>query len=231
MKRLDSDLPTNMTATKETPAANPLPYALVPGVLAVSAILVVFITAGLLALAFGWSVKIPLAAAGGIALALFLIMAFRVELIPYSVEKITNHDWNHDGYVGEPPPPPEPWRIILEKDSGGELWLNFDSEELRQKAQLVAAFMLNGTPFSEQALSGTGRPLTRSEFYTLRDLFMFHGLLEWKDAKHHTLGVQWTPPGRSMIRKLAEGSTTPALIPGTRGPEYAIPARAGQGDE
>ena len=232
MKRLDTDLRSLpfKEATKETPAVNPLPYALVPATLAVTAILVVFITVGLFSLAVGWSVKVPLAAAGVVAAALFVYAALTVELVPYSIERIVNHDLDGDGFVGEPPPPSEPVRIIVEKEDGNEIWLNFDSEEMRSKAMLVAAFILNGSPFSEKALSGTGRPLTRSEFYTLRDLFMFHELVRWKNPKHPTLGLELTPLGRSTVRKLAGLSTTPPRIPAPRSSGYALPEPVGEGE-
>jgi len=225
--------PVFKEATKETPAVNPLPYALLPAVLAISAILVVFIAVGLLAWALGWSVRVPLGAAGGVALGLFIYAALNIDLVPYTIEKIVNHDLDGDGYVGEPPVPADDWKITLENERGNQqIHLIFPTEELRHKARLIAVLMANGTPFSEGALTGANRPLSRSEFNTMRDLLMLRGLMKWKDAEIHTLGVELTPPGRSTFRKLAAGDfTTTPRIHTLRAPEYAMPERVGEGGD
>ena len=226
VSRTDKDAPF-ARAKKETPDRTinaALPFALAGG-----AGLVTFIAVGLIAWGFGFHVRWAMGTAAVVMLVVMffcLFWLFHDDLL-WTIEQVWGVDINQDGAVG-PPRPSEPWRIILEDDRGSQLWLNFDSEELRQKAVTVARLVLNGASFSEGALTGTNRPLTRTEFYTLRDLFMFNGLMEWKDPNARTLGVKWTPPGRSMIRALAEESTTRARIRTPRPAEYALPEAVGE---
>ena len=227
VSRTDKDAPFGH-AKKETPDRTI--NAALPFGLALGAGLTTFIAVGLIAWGMRWHVKWAMIAAGVV---MFLVMVWWLYWLAkddllWTIEQVWGADINRDGVIGRPQPS-EPWRIILEDDRGSQVWLNFDTEELRLKAATVAKLVLNGTSFSEAALTGSNRPLTRTEFYTLRDLFMFHGLLEWKDPESRTLGTKWTAPGRSMIRALA--STTQARTRTPRGTEYALPEPVGEWDD
>jgi hypothetical protein len=232
MKRFDSDMPKAIPfkeATKETPIFTV--WTVIDAPLRGLAVgLAVLLLGGLVVLGAGWSFDVALIAAGGSGLLYLGWIVYNLPPVMYQIEKLIGHDLNQDGFVGEPLAPSEPWRIILEKEDGSQMWLNFDSEEQRQKAMLVAVLVKNGTPFSEGALTGTNRPLSRTEFNNLRDLFMARGLCLWQNPEVHTLGIKWTPYGKSMINRLAAGEgTTPPRIRTPRGAEYALPERVGEG--
>jgi len=219
-------------AKKKTPILTPYSFfgAAACGVVGAVA---VFFFVGLIAIADGLPVRVPLKAAGIVGLFVYGATQLILPLVLYETETITGHDLDGDGHVGEPPVPADDWKITLENERGNQqIHLIFPTEELRHKARLIAVLMANGTPFSEGALTGANRPLSRSEFNTMRDLLMLRGLMKWKDAEIHTLGVELTPPGRSTFRKLAAGDfTTTPRIHTLRAPEYAMPERVGEGGD
>ena len=120
-------------------------------------------------------------------------------------------------------PPREDVLILKREDRPNHQAYLPIAQELRRKLPAVAHRIMNGTPFSESAMTGTGRPLTRSEFQMLRDIFLQQQLCAWKDPEHHTLGVRFTGYGRSFLRQEAERSTTPPRIRTPRTPA-ALPS-------
>ena len=219
-------------ATRETPDYLMQTLAVVP--LSVGVGLTVF-AGGLM---ICWGLRIPgdgAKVAGGLTMTTCVLYGWWCvwkDRLYMAIETITGHDWNDDGYIGTPDPVDKtPWRIELEKlEDGNELWLNFDTPELRAKAVTAALLVENGTPFSENSMCGKGRPLSRSEFMTLRDMYLFHGLLMWKDDRHRTLGTKWTAAGRAFIRGTCKKSTTTPRM-STQGSQEILPAYTdGQGD-
>jgi hypothetical protein len=95
-----------------------------------------------------------------------------------------------------------------------------------QKLPMITYLLKNGKPFSEGAMSGSGRPLSRAEFHRLRDVFFERGLARWRDERYPTQGVELTPWGKRVMSQLHEQDrTTYARIP-TQGSDKVLPARA-----
>jgi hypothetical protein len=57
--------------------------------------------------------------------------------------------------------------------------------------------------FSHAALAGPGKPLSRSQFETLRAEFLTRGLAYWNSPSSHNQGVSLTAAGRATVRRLA----------------------------
>ena len=72
-------------------------------------------------------------------------------------------------------------------------------------------------------MSGGGRPLSKSEFHQLRDLFFARGLARWRNEQHPTQGIELTTYGKSVMRRVREERTTHARIR-TQGVPAALPA-------
>ena len=67
----------------------------------------------------------------------------------------------------------------------------------------VAKWIDNGADFSMAGLSGRYRPLTRSQFESLRDTMIQSGLAFWIDPDHHAQGCKLTRGGAAMIKHFA----------------------------
>ena len=236
MRRFDQDVNAPgiafKEATRETPDYLTQTLAIIP--LSIGVGLVVLIGAALIC----WGFQKPASAAlvlGGLVMSLCALFAFwRVweDRLYMALETITGHDLDGDGHIGVPQQVEGDWRIILENENDGhQAWLQFDTPELRRKAKLAAKLTLNGTPFSENSMCGKNRPLSRSEFMTLRDLYLFHSLLTWKDQEHRTLGTQWTAAGRSYVRKLASEGTTPPRMSTQGSPKVLQEGTVGEWDD
>ena len=236
MRRFDQDVNAPGfqfdEATRKTPAHEYMMHMVFQ---ALGVGLAAYIASFLICLGIDWlSVKVA-AIVGGfvilIILAINYFMQWKMELL-WAVEQIFGRDLNQDGFQGEPEAVDKaPWRIIVgNEDTSNELWLNFDTPELRAKAVTVALLVENGTPFSENSLCGKNRPLSRSEFMALRDLYLFHGLIVWKDERHRTLGTKFTAAGRAFIRGTCETSTTTPRM-STQVVQKVLPADTdGEGD-
>jgi hypothetical protein len=94
---------------------------------------------------------------------------------------------------------------VISQDPGGAfaagIWadLPLTLELATQAARRVVA---TGA-FSHASLAGPGRPLTRSQFETLRDEFIARGLAVWNNPGAHSQGVTLTAAGRATIKRLA----------------------------
>jgi len=92
----------------------------------------------------------------------------------------------------------------LTTDGMGEVkWIDLP-EGITIKSLAITADILrtNGWNFSH-SICGGSKPLTRKQFETLRDLMIANGLAEWKSPHSHNLGVNLTPPGKSMFSKIS----------------------------
>jgi len=67
----------------------------------------------------------------------------------------------------------------------------------------VAKWIDNGADFSMAGLSGRYRPLTRSQFESLRDRMIKDGLCYWINPDHHAQGCKLTRGGENMVRHFA----------------------------
>ena len=132
--------------------------------------------------------------------------------------------------------PKEKWRVLISANfththpATGTNATNPDNnnlqylqlpEHLFDKLPMIAHLLTAGKPFSEGAMTGSGRPLSRSEFHQLRDVMFDRGLARWRDERYPTQGVELTGMGKSVMRKAAERTTharirtprTPAALP------------------
>jgi len=199
----------------------------VPFLLALASATVTFAAVGIVAIALRWSVGVPAVAA---ALALFLVWFWRLmkwESLLWATERITGVDLDRDGEVGEPGRRTVQLEISNADEPGSLRYLNIP-DALFAKLPGVALKLAAGTPFSEGAMTGKGRPLSRSEFHQLRDLFMERGVVAWKDERHPTLGIEFTSYGKRVIRQMAELSTTPPRMRTQRGTK-SLPAQSSRG--
>ena len=155
-----------------------------------------------------------------LACMLFAFYRFFADELYMAVEVITGQDLNDDGFIG---PPPEPRIVTLEitnPDNNNLQYLQLP-EHLYEKLPMIAHLLTAGKPFSEGAMTGSGRPLSRSEFHQLRDVMFDRGLARWRDERYPTQGVELTGMGKSVMRKAAERTThariraprTPAALP------------------
>lgn len=81
-------------------------------------------------------------------------------------------------------------------------------------ADVCQRLLRSGASFSMGYLSGNGKPLSRSEFELLRDLFIGRGLAVWNNARSKNQGVTLTAPGRAVVKRFAEWSPAEEVIDG-----------------
>ena len=217
-------LPPFKEATKRTPDRTvniwlPLVAALATG-------FVVFIAVWLIAWGLEWPRQIPRITAGAAMLFIFFFCMWRLfsDQLLFSVEQIFGLDIDRNGTIGKPQKP-ETWSIEMQDPANHNNleYFHFDTEELRFGAIKTAYLLGQGTPFSEGALCGTNRPLSRNQFNDLRDLFFAWGWCQWKDPKVHTCGLLFTVAGKRHLRELAdfyERMGTPPPRMRTQGGEY-----------
>ena len=108
MKRFDSttDPIAFKEAKKRTPVITPYSFVGAAGA-ALAGAFVVFVFVGLIAIADGHPVRVPLKWAGITGLVVYGIVQLILPLVLYETETITGHDLNRDGHIG-PPPLPQP---------------------------------------------------------------------------------------------------------------------------
>lgn len=125
-------------------------------------------------------------------------------------ESITGADLNKDGYIGPPPvvvqPPKEPEKIRIEviQDEGkaGD-WIDLPYPE--KLPELSRGLLEGKRQFSQTTWSGRGHLFSRAEFETLRGELIRRGLARWKNPEAPSQGVELTPAGKAVLRRLAEG--------------------------
>jgi hypothetical protein len=215
-------------ATRESPDYLTQTLAIVP--LSMGVGFVVLIGAGLICWGLQESARSALVV-GGLVMCVCALYAFwRVwdDRIYMAIESITGHDWNQDGFVGEPPPPRTVTIEITNPNNNNLQFLQIP-EPLFDKLPMIAYLLRAGKPFSEGAMCGSGRPLSRSEFHQLRDVMFDRGLATWRNPDHPTLGVILTAHGQSVMRRAEELSTTPPRM-STQGSAKVLPANTGAGE-
>lgn len=119
------------------------------------------------------------------------------------VDAFTVPVYDDANYYDEPEPEPaQVVRVEVSEDDGrhvGIAELPFTHGQLRT----LAAGLLSGSTFSEASWSGTGHPFTRSEFRTIRDVFLARGWARWNREGAPGQGVKLSPAGLAVIRHFA----------------------------
>lgn len=124
--------------------------------------------------------------------------------------------------IERPVPSAEPYQFTtrltvvtgVNNSEGVYLDIPVDRERLFEVAAKLAA----GCEFSHASLAGRYRPLSRSEYEALRDALLARGLVRWKDARSHNLGLELSRAGAAAMRQLVrldQAQSFPALLAGT----------------
>jgi hypothetical protein len=88
---------------------------------------------------------------------------------------------------------------------GSFLELPIEQARMVEVAQMLEA----GAAFSLSALGGAGKALTRSEFESLRELFIARGLARWVNGRARNQGVELSGSGRALVRRFASMAGKP----------------------
>ena len=220
----DISAPMFKEAKRETPDYLGQTLAIVP--LSIGVGLVVLIGGALIC----WGLKQPARAAlvaGGFVMsgaAIYAFLRIWADELYMSIETITGHDWNQDGFIGDPIPENRVVTIEITNPDNNSLQYLQIPGHLYDKLPMIAHLLTVGKPFSEGAMTGGGRPLTRSEFHQLRDLFFARGLARWRNEQHPTQGIELTAYGKGIMRRVRDERTTHARMR-TQGVPAALPER------
>jgi len=117
-------------------------------------------------------------------------------------EEIERRDLDGDGHVGQPP---VTVRVEVATDDGTikrTQFLNLDTDP--ERLILFARSVLAGRGLAIHEWTGRGGLFSRSEFERLRGDLLERGLVGWANPKDRRQGVQLTPTGRAVFRKLAD---------------------------
>jgi hypothetical protein len=125
----------------------------------------------------------------------------------WRVERATGLDIDLNGYIGEP----KTVRIELTyQDINGrtkrQSYLNLPISESQLDA--LAGGLTNGVALAQSAWIGKGKPLSRGEFDTVRDMLIMYGLAVWVNPDARAQGCVLTNAGKAVMRRIA-GNTTP----------------------
>jgi len=148
-----------------------------------------------LALAVTWAVVFPWQVT--------VCIQERRELL-WKQEEIEHRDLDGDGHVGRPEPVTLQVEVVRQSEYGQQLTI-VDFGVSPEKAVVLARGILAGRPFSEAEWTGRGKPFSRREFRALRSELLERGLLEWRNPRAPSQGVELTSVGRAVFARLAEG--------------------------
>jgi len=120
------------------------------------------------------------------------------------IERALGVDFNGDGIIGEPEPAlpePQPLRVELYQDNGarGE----FIDLPYSDRLPALASGLLAGRQFAQTAWTGGGQLFSRAEFEELRAAMLKRGLARWKNPQAPAQGIEITPAGRAVLRRVA----------------------------
>lgn len=113
----------------------------------------------------------------------------------------------------QPEPAPEPAavdvvRVELIQDNGHRgSWIDLPLDDWQ--AVHVARLLTTGAQLSHAALSGRGKPLSRAEYEALRTVMLQRGLARWINTRARSRGLELTPAGRAVMKRIAQ-ATSPA---------------------
>lgn len=225
LSRRDELPPGVSQVTREVPIRAPSVTGDVwaPLLIALISALVVFLSAGTLALVAGWTVKVPLVFAGATLAAIWFGHLSRGwDRLIWAVEELSGVDVNQDGDVGKPTISIE---VSTRDDPNSLSYLHLPGTADQLRA-LAAGVVYQSRPLSEAEWTGSGAPYSRREFRDLMARLDAAGAIRWKDERYKTQGREVTAFGRRVLAQLAEG--THARMPTQRGPD-ALPAQVGEG--
>ena len=122
------------------------------------------------------------------------------------IEKIAGVDFNHDGYIGEPPHS-RPVRIELVENGGqSESWIDLPYPE---KLPELAEGLLSGRSYALKSGLAPARYYSRPEFEQLRDVLIKRGLARWKNPKAPNQGWELSASGRAVMRRFSKRTPSP----------------------
>jgi len=135
-----------------------------------------------------------------------------------SLETALNYDIDRDGVIGEEDEEEEIQPVKIEVIQNEGRHVQFADLPITE-AQLVALAVgvIQGASFSEGQWTGKGAPFSRSEFRTVRDLFIRRGWLEWVNPSARSQGLELTAPGHAVMRHFASMVEGPPALPGGNG--------------
>jgi len=139
-----------------------------------------------------------------------------------SFENFMGVDLNGDGNIGKPMKEPEHFVIRLDEITADQHYRsrNIDSVISKEQMTVLARGLLNGIPFSERNWAGAGKPLSSTEFRTLRSVWLKQGLLEVTSDKDNRQGFYLTDQGWSVMEQFAN-TPPPGFDTSGRTPLYS----------
>lgn len=116
----------------------------------------------------------------------------------------------------QPAPAMPPIRVeLVQVDEGGYYRGDYiDLPCLPEQARELASGLVSGEKFAVAAWTGKGRPFSRNQFEVLRVTLLQKGLIRWASPHGRTVGLELTPAGRAIFKRLASPP------PDDRGQEY-----------
>jgi len=94
---------------------------------------------------------------------------------------------------------------FTERDTSGNVLNEWNTDLPVDMGTLikVCEHLYSGGDFSLASLGGPYKPLSRSQFESLRDVMIADGLARWKDENAHNLGAFLTHEGLEMVKHFA----------------------------
>lgn len=133
------------------------------------------------------------------------------------IERALGVDLNGDGRIGDEPEPPAlpPLRVEVMQE-GGRRGDFIDLPYPDRLPELASGLLSGRRQFAQTAWTGAAGVFSRAEFDNLRGEFLRRGLARWKNPQAPAQGVELTPAGRAVLRKLAgrDDSNPPTLQDG-----------------
>lgn len=166
-------------------------------VLAIGSGVVVFLGAGALVWALGWSVRVAVGVAGAVILWVWVSWVFKVEGLMWSTETVRPE--------AEAEPAPVLRDVVSvevsEPAAGRYRFLDVPGggDALRQ----LAAGIVSGRTLSEAEWCGSSGPYSRSDFRQLRGVMIERGLMRWRHPGAPSQGVELTDVGLQVFEGIA----------------------------
>lgn len=134
------------------------------------------------------------------------------------LERALSMDLNHDGYIGDPDPAPQPLAPIRIEinDRPNNRTVYGELPTTPDKLAALAQGLLSGASFSEGQWTGGGALFSRAEFRELRAVMLRCGIIAPASDKDARQGYALTTPGRAAMRHfatLAGGKMPQGLAP------------------
>jgi len=193
------------TAERVQPTVQGWALAGVVLLLAIGSGFVVFVGAGLLSWALGWSVKVALGTSGACVLLVWGALLLRVDRLLTTTEVVEPWERDEAGRVATV--------VSVEvSDLDRGRWrfadLPVDADRLGQ----LASGVLSGRSLSEADWTGRGALFSRSEFRTLRGALLERDFVSWRNDDAPQQGLELTALGQRVFGALAEGVRTSAHV-------------------